>query len=285
MSQHPRIDSHMHVWKLSRGDYGWLTSDLAPIYRDFTVDDVRESWEQAGIDYAILVQAAPTSEETQYLLRVAEAEPKVKGVVGWIDMLSPHAISELKHLSSNKLLRSIRPMLQDIPDDDWMLKAELTPVYRALIDLGICFDALVLPRHLPNLLRLIERHPDLRIVVDHGAKPSIGEQLDSWQRDLMQVANIPHVHCKFSGLVTECRGTASKETLQPVAEILIDLFGPERLMFGSDWPVCTLRSTYLQWWQWAQELTSHLTQDQRAAIFGGTAQRFYRLDLPLDNQG
>ena len=273
----PRIDSHMHVWQLSRGDYGWLTPDLAPIYRDFTIEDVRSSWSQAGIDYAILVQAAPTLEETRYLLSVAESEPKVKGVVGWSDMLSPHAVDELERLASNKLFRGIRPMLQDIPDDDWMLKPELDPIYRALVDLGLRFDALVLPRHLPNFLRLIERHPDLKVVIDHGAKPPIGDNLDSWHRDLAHLAKIPHMHCKFSGLVTESRENTSNIALEPVSEALLALFGPERLMFGSDWPVCTLRSTYLQWFQWAQELTAHLSADQKSALFGGTAQRFYGL--------
>jgi L-fuconolactonase len=277
MSHLPRIDSHMHVWKLSRGDYGWLTPDLPTIYRDFTIDDVRASWEQAGIDYAILVQAAPTLEETCYLLEVAESEPKIKGVVGWIDMLAPDAISHMERLASNRLLRGIRPMLQDIPDDGWMLKAELSPVFRALVDLGLCFDALVLPQHLPNLLRLIERHPDLKVVIDHAAKPPIGEHMDRWHRDLAKLADIPHVHCKFSGLVTECRGETSKAALEPVSDTLLSLFGPDRLMFGSDWPVCTLRSTYAQWWQWAQELTAHLNPNQRSAFFGGTAQRFYGL--------
>ncbi|KFG68606.1 amidohydrolase family protein [Microvirga sp. BSC39] len=277
MSHPPRIDSHMHVWQLSRGDYGWLTPDLPVIYRDFTVEDVRASWEQAGIDYAILVQAAPTLDETRYLLSVAESEPRIKGVVGWVDMLAPDAVDQLERLASNKLLRGIRPMLQDIPDDGWMLTAELTPVYRALVDLGLCFDALVLPQHLPNLLRLIERHPDLRIVIDHGAKPPIGEHLGSWQRDLAQLADIPHVHCKLSGLVTECRGQTSKAALKPVSQALLALFGPERLMFGSDWPVCTLRSSYVQWWQLAQELTTHLPPEHKSAVFGGTAQRFYGL--------
>jgi L-fuconolactonase len=277
MSHPPRIDSHMHVWQLSRGDYGWLTPDLSAIYRDFTIEDVRACWEQAGIDYAILVQAAPTLEETRYLLSVAASEPQVKGVVGWIDMLAPDAVFQLERLASNRLLRGIRPMLQDIPDVGWMLKAELTPVYRALVELGLSFDALVLPRHLANLLRLIERHPDLKIVIDHGAKPPIGERLDLWHEDLAQLANIPHIHCKFSGLVTECREQASKAALEPVAQALLALFGPDRLMFGSDWPVCTLRSPYIQWWQWAQELTDHLPPNQKSALFGGTAQRFYGL--------
>ncbi|NBJ13826.1 amidohydrolase family protein [Microvirga arsenatis] len=277
MSHPPRIDSHMHVWQLSRGDYGWLTPDLSAIYRDFTIEDARACWTQAGIDYAILVQAAPTLEETRYLLSVAESEPQVKGVVGWIDMLALDAVSHLERLASNKLLRGIRPMLQDIPDDGWMLKAELTPVYRALVELRLCFDALVLPRHLANLSRLIDRHPDLKIVVDHGAKPPIGERLDLWHKDLARLASIPHVHCKFSGLVTECRGKTSAEALEPVAQALLALFGPERLMFGSDWPVCTLRSSYVQWWQWAQELTAHLPANQRNALFGGTAHRFYGL--------
>jgi L-fuconolactonase len=277
MNHAPRIDSHMHVWRLSRGDYGWLTPELAPIYRDFTIDDARPLWEQAGIDHVVLVQAAPTVEETRYLLSVAESEPKVKGVVGWIDMLAPGATDELEHLASSTLLRGIRPMLQDIPDDDWMLKPELSPVYRAVVDLGLRFDALVLPRHLPNLLRLIDRHPDMKIVIDHGAKPPIGESLDIWQKNMEHIAKIPHVHCKLSGLVTECRGDVTQPALQPVVHTLLDLFGPERLMFGSDWPVCTLRSAYGQWWQWAQELTGHLTQAEKDAVFGGTAQRFYGL--------
>jgi L-fuconolactonase len=277
MSWPLRIDSHMHIWQLSRGDYGWLTPDLLAIYRDFAIEDVRASWEQAGIDGAVLIQAAPTLEETRYLLAVAESEPKVTGVVGWIDMLAPDAVDQLERLASNRLLRGIRPMLQDIPDDGWMLKAELAPVYRALVDLDLRFDALVLPRHLPNLLQLIDRHPDLKVVIDHGAKPPIGERLDSWRRDLAQLVRIPHLHCKFSGLVTECRGQTTKDALEPVSQTLLDLFGPERLMFGSDWPVCTLRSTYVQWWQWAQELTAHLSPDQKSALFGVTAQRFYGL--------
>lgn len=167
--------------------------------------------------------------------------------------------------------------LQDIPDDDWMLKDELAPVYRAIVDLGLCFDALVLPRHLPNLRRLIERHPDLKVVIDHGAKPPIGGDLSSWHRDLAQLARIQHVHCKFSGLVTKCREQALEAALKPVSQALLGLFGPERLMFGSDWPVCTLRSSYLQWWQWAQNLTAHLPPDQKSALFGGTALRFYGL--------
>ncbi|MBF9197833.1 amidohydrolase family protein [Microvirga sp. BT290] len=272
-----RIDSHMHVWQLSRGDYGWLTPNLPTIYRDFTVEDVRASWEQAEIDYAMLVQAAPTLEETRFLLSVAENEPKIRGVVGWIDMLVPDAVNQLERLAFNQLFRGIRPMLQDIPDDGWMLKPELAPVYRAVVDLGLCFDALALPQHLPNLLLLIERYPDLKVVIDHAAKPPIGEPLESWHKNLAQLADIPHVNCKFSGLVTECRGQTSKAALEPVSQTLLDLFGPERLMFGSDWPVCTLRSSYIQWWQWAQELTAHLPPEQKSAVFGGNAQRFYGL--------
>jgi len=277
MEHAPRIDSHMHVWQVARGDYGWLTPDLKPLYRDFGIDDVRASWDEAGIDGAVLVQAAPTVAETRFLLSVAEREPRVKGVVGWIDMLAPDAVDALERLASDNALRGIRPMLQDIPDDAWMLRPELNVVYRAITDLGLRFDALVLPRHLPHLLRLIERHPDMPVVVDHGAKPHIGENLDSWHRDMAALAAIPHVHCKFSGLVTECRGEVSKEALAPVVDILLDLFGPQRLMFGSDWPVCTLRSTYAQWWQWANELTASLSVQAKDDIFGKTAQRFYGL--------
>src|SRR5713226_8622415 len=174
-----RIDAHQHVWRLDRGDYGWLTPDLRPLYRDYSLSDLRPHLDAAGIGGTILVQAAPTEAETEFLLGVAAASAGlVLGVVGWVDFAARDAHRRLERLARNPLLRGVRPMMQDIPDTDWMLGAALEPAFRAVVDLRLRFDALVRPRPLPNLRRLLDRYPDPELVVDHGAKPriAIGER-------------------------------------------------------------------------------------------------------------
>lgn len=271
------IDSHVHYWRVSRGDYAWMTPDL-PIHRDFMPDDGKPLFDAAGVDGIVVVQAAETEAETRFMLSLAEADPRMRGVVGWTDMEAADAPDRLAALAGNPLLRGIRPMWQDIPEDAWFLRPQQDPAYRAVTELGLTFDALARTRHLPLLPRLIERHPDLPLVVDHGAKPGIAaRQFESWRRDMAVVASFPHVCCKFSGLVTEAAPGASLQDLAPYAEALLELFGPDRLMFGSDWPVVTMRCSYATWWDWAHRLASHLRPEERDALFGGTATRFYGL--------
>ena len=198
------IDAHQHFWQLNRGDYGWLTPDLKPLYRDFMPDDLTPHLQQTGIDGTILVQAAPTIAETEFLLKIADETPFVLGVVGWVDFAASSAVEDIARLAENPALVGLRPMIQDIADDDWMLRPDLAPAFDAMIKADLTFDALVLPRHLPRLRKLLSRYPDLRTVIDHGAKPDIsGGQFDTWANDISIIANESSAYCKLSGLLTE----------------------------------------------------------------------------------
>ena len=274
----PRIDAHLHFWRLERGDYGWLTPEMGPIHRDFLPADAAPHLDAAGVDGVVLVQAAPSEDETRFLLSLAAREPRIRGVVGWVALDAPDAPDRLAALAADPRLRAIRPMLQDIGETGWILRPELRPGLEAARELGLAFDALVKPRHLEVLPRLIERHPDLAVVIDHGAKPDIAAgAFDDWAAGMAVLASMPHVHCKLSGLVTEAGPQAGRDDLRRYVDLLLDLFGPERLIWGSDWPVCTLRCDYETWHAWARELTEHAGADAMSDIFGANAVRFYRL--------
>ena len=273
-----RVDSHVHLWALARGDYGWLTPDLAPLYRDFGRTDLAPLIAAAAIDAVVLVQAAPSEAETRYLLAEASRDQCVAGVVGWVDMAAHDARSRIAVLAEDKRLKGIRPMIHDIPEIDWMLRPELAPAFRALIDHDLAFDALVRPAHLTPLRRLVDRHPDLRVVIDHGAKPDIvGGQFDDWAVAMTGFASDTPVFCKLSGLVTESGADWTENRLRPYVDHLVDAFSPSRLLWGSDWPVVTLAASYDSWWSTANRLLAGLDQHGRDRIFGGSAAEFYRL--------
>jgi L-fuconolactonase len=275
------IDAHQHFWKIARGDYGWLTPALAAIHRDFLPADLAPLLAAAGIHRTIVVQAAPTIAETEFLLDLAEPTSSVAGVVGWIDFARPDAAARIATLAKNPLLVGLRPMVQDIADDDWLVHAELAPAFEALVAYDLVFDALVLPRHLSRLLVVLDRHPRLAVVVDHAAKPDIAPArydpslYDRWRADLAAVAARPGTMCKLSGLVTEAGPDWTVATLQPVVDHLLQTFGPSRLLWGSDWPVVTLAASYRSWFDAAAGLTGYLGADERAAVFGGNAARVY----------
>lgn len=272
----PKIDAHQHFWRLPRGDYGWLTPALKPIYRDFLPDDLAPLLKAAGIAKTILVQAAPTVAETLFMLEVAANTPFVAGVVGWMDFAAPDSDRVITQLAENPLLVGLRPMIHDIADPGWMLRAELAPAFAALQAHGLVFDALVRPEHLAPLLTLARRYPTLPIVIDHGAKPLISAGImEPWRADMAALAARPNIACKLSGLVTEAGEDWSVERLRPYTLHLLTHFGPDRLVFGSDWPVCTLAATYAGWHDAAEVLTDHLDSAARAAIFGGNAARLY----------
>jgi L-fuconolactonase len=193
-------------------------------------------------------------------------------------MMAPDAPDRLADLARDPLLRGIRPMWQDIAEDEWLLRPKQDAAYRAVIELGLTFDALARVRHLAHLPRLIERHPDLPIVIDHAAKPEIAAgRHTEWRDGMAALASFPHVRCKFSGLVTEAAPGATLDAIRPYADTLLELFGPQRLIFGSDWPVLTTRHDYATWWDWSHRLTAQLSQAGREAIFGQNAIAFYGL--------
>ena len=213
-----RIDAHHHVWTLARGDYGWLTPALAPIHRDFTLDDLKPLRTAAGVAATVLVQAAPTVAETEFLLATARASGGVvRGVVGWVDLAAADAIPALKRLARDPLLKSVRPMLQDLADPAWLLRADVGRALAALPRLNLRFDALVRPRELPALLTMLEQQPALAVVVNHGGKPAIARgEFDAWADAIAAVAAHPRVRCKLSGLVTEASPAWTIDELAPL---------------------------------------------------------------------
>ena len=273
------VDAHHHVWSLARGDYGWITPALPLLHRDFGLADLTPLREAAGVTTTVLVQAAPTVAETRFLLQVAkDSAGVVKGVVGWVDLAAADAIPTLTRLARDPLLKSIRPMLQDMPDPSWILRADVGRALAALPRLGLRLDALVKPAQLPALLPLLDHHPDLAVVIDQAAKPDIaGGMWEPWARSMRAAAANPRVRCKLSGLVTEAGPNWTIETLRPYFDFLLECFGAHRLMWGSDWPVVNLGGSYQRWYAATVALMDGLTLQERAAIMGGTARKFYGL--------
>jgi len=272
----PRIDAHQHFWRIARGDYAWLTPALGAIYRDFKPEDLAAHLAAHGIAATILVQAAPTQAETAFLLDVADKTAFVAGVVGWTDFAAPDADATIARLAADPLLVGLRPMVQDMDDDDWLMRAELSPAFEATTAHHLVFDALLKPRHLRRLIAVLERHPQLRVVVDHAAKPAIGGGADAaWRSDIAAVAQFSNVACKFSGLVTEAPANWTVDDLRPYAEHLLTCFGPERLIWGSDWPVVNLAADYRRWISTAEQLMAGLDASAQSLVFGGNAAGMY----------
>ena len=275
----PRIDSHHHVWRLARGDYGWLTPAEGVLYRDFEPAEFARHLAVHQITGSVLVQAAPTEAETHFLLDIAAETPWVKGVIGWTDFSDPAAADRIAALAI-PALKGLRPMLQDLVDDRFILRDAARPTLAAMAATGLCFDALIRPHHLPLLVELRTRHPDLPIVIDHAAKPPIASgEIDAYAAALRAVAADGITCCKLSGLITEAGPAWSSATLRPWTDLILDAFGPERVMWGSDWPVVGLAASYDRWVAVTEELLHDLDPAGRAAVLGGTATRFYGLEV------
>jgi len=276
----PVVDAHCHIWQLGRGDYGWLNPSLAPIYRDVNVQDWRRQSDLLGVHAAVLVQAAPTEAETVFLLAQASACPDVAGVVGWVDWLAPDAPDRIRALALRPKLKGLRPMLQDLDDPDWILQPALDPCLRAMVQAGLVLDGLVKPQHLPRLLVLAERYPDLKVVIDHAAKPDIARgQWQPWADDMARLASKTQMVCKLSGLLTECGPKSAPDAARRWALHVLRVFGPQRVMWGSDWPVLELASSYALWWQEVQALLAPLSVAERGAVLGGNAVDVYHLSV------
>jgi L-fuconolactonase len=269
------IDAHFHIWQLARGDYGWLTPALGAIHRDVSLDDWRQVRAASGVTAGILVQAAPTQAETHFLLEQARAAPDVLGVVGWVDMLAEDAPQRIRSLARDSKLCGLRPMLQDLPDPDWILQDALRPALDAMLACDLSFDALVKPVHLSRILALATRYPALRIVLDHGAKPDIaGGNWSDWASGVARLAAAPQVFCKLSGLWNEAPPGAHADALLPTMRHLVKCYGTDRILWGSDWPVLELAGTYAAWHAVA---IAQVPPAQRGQVFGAVAHKAYRL--------
>lgn len=285
MTAVPRIDAHQHYWQLIRSDYAWMAEPHAAIRRDFLPTDLGPLLRSAEIAGTVLVQADATARETDFLLEIAATTPNVLGIVGWVDFTATDAVVEVERRAAQAPIRGLRPMLEFIDDPAWILQPAFDPVFRAMIRHGLRFDALIHPPHLPAILALAQRYPDLSIVIDHGAKPKIAIWRDQrggaegWGAGLRALAACPNVWCKLSGLLTEAGRDWQAADLLPYMIVLRDLFGPQRLIWGSDWPVMTLAGSYGDWLDLTTQALHGLTPEEQAAIRGGNALCFYGLQV------
>ncbi|MER5405436.1 amidohydrolase family protein [Streptomyces sp. NPDC002769] len=278
-----RVDAHHHVWDLSVRDQDWITGPgLRPLRRNFTLGDLRPEAAAAGIGRTVLVQTVTVAEETPEFLDLAGRSELIAGVVGWTDLTRPDVADELarlRELPGGRYLKGIRHQVQGEPEPEWLLRPDVRRGLAAVAAAGLVYDLVVLPHQLPGCVRAALEHPELTFVLDHLGKPPIAAgTLDPWAGHVRTLAALPNTVGKLSGLVTEADLTKwTVDDLRPYAETALAAFGPGRLMFGSDWPVCTLAASYAQVVGATEELTEVLDEGERADVFGGTARRVYRL--------
>ncbi|CAL9368886.1 amidohydrolase family protein [Streptomyces sp. enrichment culture] len=277
------VDAHHHVWDLSVRPQDWLTGPgLRPLRRNFALDDLAPQASAAGVGRTVLVQTVTAAGETPELLALAEAHPLVAGVVGWTDLTRPGVAEELarlRELPGGRYLKGIRHQVQDEPDPEWLLRADVRRGLAAVAEAGLVYDLVVLPHQLPACTAAAASLPGLIFVLDHLGKPPVASgALEPWASAVRALAALPNTVCKLSGLVTEAdRATWTVDDLRPYADVVLDAFGPRRLMFGSDWPVCTLAAAYGDVLAAARALTLHLAPGERRRLFDTTATRVYGL--------
>ncbi|MEV6416235.1 amidohydrolase family protein [Kribbella sp. NPDC051718] len=277
-----RVDAHHHIWDLSVREQTWMVGpELDPVRRNYSIDDLAPLAAEAGVTSTVLVQTVGVAAETPEFLKVAASNDLVAGVVGWVDLTAADvadALAELKQRPDGEWLKGIRHQVHDEPDERWLCRDDVRAGLTAVADAGLVYDLLTKTPHLPAALKTVRALPQLSFVVDHISKPVIGGDLEPWACGIRALAAEPNVTCKLSGMVTEASWTDWKVSdLQPYVDVVLDAFGPDRVMFGSDWPVCILAASYAEVVQAAEDLTSTLTTTERNAIFGATARRTYNL--------
>lgn len=276
------VDAHHHFWRVSRGDYHWMDPAMGePLLRDYLPADLAPLLRKAGVDRTVVVQAAQTEAETGFLLELASQTDFVAGVVGWLDMEDERFEAKLDALITHPKFVGLRPMLQDLEDDAYILRPRVLGGLRAIAEREVAFDFLTFPRHLGHVVTALEAVPGLRAVIDHISKPPIASRsFDDWALAIARVGEFGNVSCKLSGMITEADHASWKPTdLQPYVGHVLEVFGPDRLIFGSDWPVCLLAGSYAETLNALRSLLDPvLSGAQQAAIYGGNAIRFYRLE-------
>ena len=274
-----RIDAHQHFWRYRPETHAWISDAMSQLKRDFLPEDLQPLLAAAGFDGCVAVQAQQNIAETEWLLELADQYAFIRGVVGWVDLRAPDVDDALQHLAAHPRLRGIRHVVQDEPDDRFMMWPEFMRGIAALAHFRLTYDLLIYPRQLPAAVELVGRFPQQRFVLDHIAKPEIrGGRLSPWRDGIKALAALPNVSCKLSGMVTEADWHAWKSSdLTAYLDVVLDRFGPQRLMIGSDWPVCTLAGSYSDVIAVVTEYISFLSPSERDAVLGGNAARFYGL--------
>jgi len=272
-----RVDAHQHYWEPKRGDYGWLTPGLDAMYRDFLPEQLEPLLGKYRMDGSVAVQAAPTVEETNYLLVLSDTHPSILGVVGWLDLESPGFAEALARQREHPKFVGIRPMIQDLPDD-WLLGESVAGSMRILERQRFPVDLQLRPHLLGSAVKLMERVPELAAVIDHLAKPDWGRSPVRWQEAIRRMAEYPNVMCKLSGMVPESRDRWDAGTWKPYVSYILDVFGPDRVMYGSDWPVCLWSADYDRVYESLAGLLPAGPEDSGwAGLWGDNAARFYGL--------
>lgn len=276
-----RIDAHHHFWIYTPREYAWIDDSMAAIRRDFLPEHLAGEIHAAGIDGVISVQARQTLEETNWLLGLASEHDFIRGVVGWVPLIDPAVTGILEPLAQHVRLKAVRHVLQGEPDDRYMLRDDFNQGVAALEQFGLVYDILIFERHLAAALEFVDRHPRQIFALDHIAKPCIREhRVSPWGENLRKLAERENVYCKLSGMVTEAdRKTWTKEDLAPYFDTVLEAFGPSRLMFGSDWPVCLAATTYGRWSDLVSRQIYSLPEDEQDSILGATANRVYGLGV------
>ncbi len=274
-----KIDAHHHLWKYSAAQYPWISENMGLLRRDFLIQDLMDVLEESDIDGVVTVQARQAMAETRWLLDLAHSHDFIRGVVGWVALTDPKVEGDLEHLSTHVKLKSVRHVLHDEPDDFYILREDFNRGIKLLQGFGLRYDLLIFERHLPQAIQFVDRHPNQIFILNHIAKPRIRQGVISpWRENLAELARRENVFCKLSGLVTEASWQFWTEAdLDPYLQIALTTFGPERVIFGSDWPVILLGSSYKRWVGVVQRSISHLSEYEQERIFGKTATEVYRL--------
>ncbi|HET6979533.1 MAG TPA: amidohydrolase family protein [Pyrinomonadaceae bacterium] len=274
------IDSHQHFWQVGRFDYPWMSSNLGILYRDYLPQDLVPILKANRVDKTVVVQASNSVAESRWLLELANTNSFIAGVVGWVDLTSPSCIAQLNELCANPKFKGVRHLVESEPGDDWLIQPIVLASLQQLAARGLSYDLLVHTRHLKHVPRVAESCPDLKFVIDHLAKPPIASnEIDEWSEALRPLANYPNIYCKLSGLVTEANwGSWQTDDLRPYVDVALESFGVDRLMFGSDYPVCLLAASYDRVLESFQEILKHLSNTDRDKIFSQNAEEFYRLN-------
>ena len=273
------IDAHQHFWNYDPREYQWIDETMTPLRRDFLPADLQDELEREGFQGSVAVQARQSLQETRWLLELAAQSPFILGVVGWVELRSPQAGAHLKQLAQNPKLVGIRHIVQSEPDDRFLLQPDFLRGISLLAEFDLAYDILIYPKHLTVAAEFVRRFPEQRFVLDHLAKPEIKSgTINVWKKGIAELAAYPNVYCKLSGLVTEADWNRWKpEDMRPYLDVAFERFGANRLMIGSDWPVCTLAGSYARVLGLVKDYLSGHSEQEREAILGGNAKRFWRL--------